>query len=273
MIPDRDWGLPLQRDEDLSKTVPGKFMTNLYAMASDRGNLPNRLVREFPKDSANRSKHPKFYIAQAKFGPDNKLGNPEPAAWVPTHNLLGTDASLNLQFVPTPLADVGTGSVQVDGKAQAAKLLHLAGGRLEEAYQLTDTEKQAIKQFVDSGGTVFVENVGGRSEFAVNIGNQLTGVFGAGISRLSSVDPVISGAGAGSGRSVAKLTYRKFSVINMGAGSRPRLGAITVDGRAAVIVSSEDVSLGALGVRHWGINGYHTDSARQILTNIILAAK
>jgi len=152
-------------------------------------------------------------------------------------------------------------------------VLHLAGGAFEADYELTEDEKQAIKSFVEAGGTVLVEGVGGRSEFAGNIAKQLTSVFGAAAARLTSVDPVMTGSAGAAGKSVSRVNYRRFSVINMEIGRSPRLSAINHDGRAAVIVTSEDLSLGALGVRHWGINGYQTESARQILTNIILAAK
>ncbi len=273
IMPDRDWGLPLQKDRDLTKSQPGQIMTNLYAMVSDRGSLPNRLVREFPTDSPNRSSHTKVYIGLAKFGPDNKMGNPEPAAWTAVRNILGTEGALNLQWATTPLSEIGGGTVEFDGQPQPIKLLHLAGSELDANYQLSEAEKQAIKAFVDGGGTIFLEGVGGRSEFAVNMERQLSEVLGAGGSRLSSVDPIISGAGGAAGRSVGTAVYRKFSIINMSAGTRPRLGAIMVNGRAAVVISSEDVSMGALGIRHWGVNGYQSQTARQILTNMILAVK
>ncbi len=273
LLPDRDWGLTLQKEEDLTKVLPGQLMTNIYAMVSDRGNLPNRLVREFPVDSGNRSQHPQVWIAQAKFGPEGKLGNPEPEAWTALANQLGADASLNLRWAPTPLSEIGDGSIEVDGEQKTVALLHLAGGPFEADYTLTEEEQQAIKSFVAAGGTVLVEGVGGRSEFAENMAKQLTPVFGAAASRINNVDPIITGSAAAAGKSVSKVNYRRFSVINMEIGTRQRLNAISQDGRAAVIISSEDLSLGALGVRHWGINGYQTESARQILTNIILSAK
>jgi len=273
LIPNRDWGLTLQKEEDLTKVLPGQLMTNLYAMVSGRGNLPNRLVREFPIDSGNRAQPPAVWVAQAKLGPEDTLGNPEPEAWRALANRLGADASLNLRWAEAPLAELGDGTIEVNEEQQTVSVLHLAGGAFEADYELTEDEKQAIKSFVEAGGTVLVEGVGGRSEFAENIAQQLTPVFGAAASRLTSVDPVMTGSAGVAGKSVSRVNYRRFSVIHMEIGQRPRLSAINHDGRAAVIVSSEDLSLGALGVRHWGINGYQTESARQILTNIILAAK
>lgn len=271
VMPDRDWGLPLQKEKNLGAVVPGQVMTNIYATVTDRGSLPNRLIHEFPVDSGNRDQHPAVWVAQAKFGPQNKLGNPEPASWTAVRNLLGTDAGLNVQWSQLPLSEVGGGTMQVQGAAQRIALLHIAGARLDQDHKLTDGEKAAIRDFVAGGGTVLVEGVGGRSEFAVNMASQLQDVFGAGASRLSSVDPVISGTAGVAGRSVGKVTYRRFSVIQ-GAKPRPRLGAISVGGRAAVIFSSEDLSQAALGIRHWGINGYEIDDARQILVNLLLAA-
>lgn len=279
LMPNRDWGLTLQKEQNLTGVVPGQLMTNIYAMVSGRGTLPNRLVREFPEPAADRGGHPEAWVAQARFGTDGELGNPEPAAWTPIANLLGDKGGLNLQWAETPLAEVGAGTLQIDEdddddeqEAKDIRLLHLAGGAFEEDHELTDAERDAIKTFVEAGGTVLVEGVGGRSEFAANMAKQLANVFGSSESSIIRVDPVISGDAGAAGRSVSKVAYRRFSVVTMDVDTRPRLKAINVDGRAAVIFSSEDLSLGALGVRHWGINGYQPDSARQILINILLAA-
>ena len=53
---------------------------------------------------------------------------------------------------------------------------------------------------------------------------------------------------------------------------KPRLAAITVGSRPAVIFSHEDISLGLVGVRHWHVMGYEPFSARRLATNILLAA-
>jgi len=272
VMPDRDWGLTLQKETTLDKAVPGQIMTNIYATVSDRGNLPNRLVREFPADTGGRGNHAKVWVGMATFGQENKLGNIEPAAWTPIRNILGADAAVDIQWAPVKLADVGGGTMSVNDEQQTISVLHIAGASHEGDYQLTDAEKNAIKQFVEGGGTVFVEGVGGRSDFAEGIAKQLSALFGVGVSRMSSVDPIVSGSAAGAGRSVSKATYRRYSVIS-GIKPRTRLGAININGRSAVIFTNEDVSQGALGIRHWGINGYAPETARQIMINMILTAK
>jgi hypothetical protein len=55
-------------------------------------------------------------------------------------------------------------------------------------------------------------------------------------------------------------------------GFEPRLWTFTDCGRPAVIFSNYDLSTAALAVSHWGINGYATQSARRLLTNIALWA-
>ena len=52
-----------------------------------------------------------------------------------------------------------------------------------------------------------------------------------------------------------------------------RLLSINLDGRAALIASHEDLSLGVMGSRRWGVDGYDIDTARRLLTNILLFAE
>ena len=40
--------------------------------------------------------------------------------------------------------------------------------------------------------------------------------------------------------------------------------------RDAVIFSRFDLTLGIMGVNQWGILGYHPDTARRLMTNLVL---
>jgi len=69
------------------------------------------------------------------------------------------------------------------------------------------------------------------------------------------------------------VTYRAFSILNLGVDHVPRLAAYRINGRPALVVSHEDLSLGAMGLRRAGINGYSSESARNLLINLFLFAR
>ena len=72
--------------------------------------------------------------------------------------------------------------------------------------------------------------------------------------------------------SVRIIIADDHEVVRFGLRRRPTLAAIMRDERPAIIISHEDLSLGALGVRHRVINGYRPDSARNLLSNVLLYA-
>ena len=86
--------------------------------------------------------------------------------------------------------------------------------------------------------------------------------------------PVLDGAdeGLAGGEDNRRVVYRTYSVIHVAPRTTSRLAAFVVNDRPAVIISYEDLSLAVLGVRHWGINGYNTESARRLVSNMLLAA-
>ena len=73
------------------------------------------------------------------------------------------------------------------------------------------------------------------------------------------------------------VQYRPYAIQVLGPVRKPRLAAIHLADkggkfRPAVIFSREDLSLGMMGVRHYGIIGYSRESSRNIMTNIAIYA-
>jgi hypothetical protein len=55
-------------------------------------------------------------------------------------------------------------------------------------------------------------------------------------------------------------------------GNAPRLAAIMVNDRPGVIISDYDLSVSVLGCKQWSVNGFSTESSRQLMTNLVLWA-
>lgn len=92
------------------------------------------------------------------------------------------------------------------------------------------------------------------------------------ITPLAEQSAIYTGEGLGfEAHDNRRVTYSRFAQRQMGQSSDPRLQAITLDGRAAVIYSPEDLTAALAGCEHWGIFGYAPDSARELVANGVLA--
>ncbi len=231
---------------------------NLFALATDKGVLQNRLIPPFelPKKRVSSGE---VTVGRAKYD-----GNwlPEPAAWAIMGIALSNSAGTSITTSDVDLSSIGTSDL---------KFIHLAG---TAKYKLNNEERQAISDYVTKqNGTLFIETVGGQGEFAKDIEKQLAGVFKNPAVPLTSADKIISGQGLTGGKDCTRVKWRRRTVQLFKVGNRPRLAAILLDGRPAVIISREDISTGMMGIRHWHLNGYHPESARKLATNMLMSVK
>ena len=282
VLPQHDWGLAWQADRNLlapeSRRDTGRLTMNLFALATNRGVLPNRLESDFETRDADVQAQ-----GQVRIGIARHEGNwlIEPAVWDVAGNRLFNATGLEARTVGLPEvpalgeADDRGGGPVLDLSAIAdseVDLVHLQG---IEAVPLGSSEIDAIRRYVEGGGTVLVETVGGRGEFARDVERQLRGVFDTRRALpVGAEDPLLSGEQIG-GYDVGRISFRRYTTFRLGLPPEPRLRAMYVDDRQrpGVIFSDEDLSLGALGVRRWGIIGYAAEDARRLLTNIALTAR
>lgn len=250
----KDWGLAFQSEEGAKRSNVWLVAANLFVLATDRGVLENRLTKRF-ETRADRGKTADFPLGQARYN-----GNwlPEPLAHEPLATRVWNVAGLDLKPQPIDLASIGSSDL---------RLITLHG---TDKLALNDAQKQAIQQYVQNGGTLLIENVGGRSAFSVDLEKQLRATLGA-FTPLDRKDPIITGQGLEGGANCSVVAYRRFTVWNSPRfGPQPRFTAHYLNGRPAVIVSHDDLSLGVLDVRHWGISGYAPDAARHLMSNLVL---
>ena len=256
LISNTDLGKPWQSDENFNGNEIWKLTANLFTLVSDRGVLTNRLV-DIHEDKTGKASDA-FQLARVQYD-----GNwePEPLAWMPVANRLANTTGIDLQVGTVKIEDL------VSAKPQMA---HLAG---VEPVEFSDDQKKALVDYVKGGGTLLVETVGGRGTFSLEVDRQLRDLFGAPSLSLDDNHPIITGQGLKAGLNEQRVAFRRLALLNAGGRTNPRLQTFLVGDRPGVIFSHEDLSLGSLRARQYGISGYQADSARALLSNLIQYVK
>ena len=290
IMADTDWGYAFQSEEEPGKSAPWKLMTNIFAYASDKGVLNNRLVMPFERRKPGGNTE-RMVVGRPRYD-----GNwlPEPGAWSVLSDAIYNKTGITV--LPTPEREGETDAPdEAEGEEPTGligttqetpeelksvlsldqigesdlKLIHLTG---TDSITLTEDQVAAIRKYVGRGGTIIVETVGGQGDFSQEIERQLKDHFNGPAIRLTGYDPVISGHGLQGGYDNRRAAHRRYAVLKLMLEPRPNLFAFMVDEKPAIIFSHDDISLGALGARHWSIIGYQPESSRKIMTNIVLWA-
>ena len=180
--------------------------------------------------------------------------NPEPGAWAALQTSLG--GALTLNPTTTDLAEL---------PQSKAPLAHLGGAG---AVEWSEADAQAVRGYIDGGGTLLIESIGGDGEFSRAAMGLLRQAFPRDRLRPISLESsVVTGKGIG-GYDVSSVQLRDYAVRLIGNIDTPRLMAIVRNGKPVVLFSGEDLSTGMLGQRAWGVIGYRADTARKIAFNV-----
>lgn len=136
-----------------------------------------------------------------------------------------------------------------------------------EPHEFTAPEREAIDAFVGAGGVILFETAGGRGDFA----RAARGVCPeAPRSLLNS--RVITGRDLDGGTSLLRVSYRPYTRETIGGDTTPRLEGAIVNGQPRLLFSDFDLTFALLDQPRWQIAGYTPDSARTLMTNILLHA-
>ncbi|MHC4984613.1 MAG: DUF4159 domain-containing protein [Planctomycetota bacterium] len=190
--------------------------------------------------------------------------NPEPLAYERFTYLMGAQASTTVQVLgPVPIAQL----------TNQAKLAILTG---TDPVTFTDAEVQALKAFVENGGTLFIDFAGGSrppaveggSTFDTSVAALVDSMFDGKILKpLSHSSPIYSIPNA----VIDEVTYRMRTQLEIGE-SAPQLKAVLFDDRPGIIYSKYDITGGLVGYESFPVNGYSVESAFAMLRNIVLYA-
>ncbi len=221
--------------------------TNLFTIVTDRGHAPLRLAMPF-EHRGQRPVTGRVTIVRARYAQRDDHGIVEPQAWP-----VFADYFFNRTGVELSTRDVDLSSIGRVG----LPLVHLAG---VEPVKLSKSEHDAIKKYTDNGGTLLVESVGGHGEFAASIELQLTQSLAIPLVTLNHNSPPLKGVA---------IRHRRYVIEKNNNTPARRMSAFMIGNRPAVIVCRHDLSLGLLGVRHWGVAGYQRQTARELIAALV----
>ncbi len=209
------------------------------------------------------------YVAPPKRWPSEKLSvarihyagafDPEPGAVTQLRAVFARDHGIDL-------AVETVGPAELAGHQFALLTTTGEGG-------LSDEQALAIRDWVESGGTLWLDAAGGSPKAVQSAHAMLLKLFPDRTAvPLADDSPIITGVGLGpDAHDARRVGFSRFAKRQMGPVHTPRLQAVLIDGRPAVIYSPEDLTAALAGVGHWQVFGYDSESARKLLANGILA--
>ena len=183
--------------------------------------------------------------------------DPEPGGWRRLASALRNERQVALKVESVKL---GAGKL-----GEGKRLAHLTG---TTAFKLDAASRAELKKFVQSGGTLLIDAAGGSAAFADAADAEVKAMFPDAKPAILPVSHALYGGG---GAKLETVAYRPFAQKALaGAARGPRVAALTVGGRPAVLVSREDLSVGLVGQPVDGIIGYEPRSATDLVTRIVL---
>jgi hypothetical protein len=137
--------------------------------------------------------------------------------------------------------------------------------------ELSQRDGQAIRQWLENGGVIWIDAAGGFAEASDKATQMLQAIEPNAVTlRIERDHPILSGEGLRDGYDNRRVVYRRYTLRRTGPFGRPRLTGVDVNNRLAIIFSDEDITCGLAGLAHWGINGYSPTSARKLALNSAL---
>ncbi len=259
VVPANDVSETFQKND--SKQA-GEFhvATNIYFAASEMNRphprLADRATASTSLPSPTTQPQPSLTIVHA-LHEDN--WNPEPQALLSFSRWMAT-RGVDIRIIDSPLVAIH--------QIKPPPALVVVNGITE--HKFSDGERNALRQYLEGGGVAFFETPGGLGNFTASAEQMATELFHKPLTSLLR-HKIITGEGLPMAVNAAKAEYRPFAFQNFGTREiTPRLrGMIAKDGgEVQLLFSREDLSHALLDQPCWGVSGYTTQSARELLCNI-----
>lgn len=251
----RDQGEDLQANR-VGRSEAFDVLSNIYLYAVSLNARRNRLESNYIVPAEDLTPSRSIRVARLAHGGTH---DPEPGAMRQLAAMMAQEHDVAVEHEtldPTALSDQSLALMTTLGDAE------LSGAQIE-----------AIRDWIDRGGTLWLDAVGGSRAAVENARELLDQLAPDTAARpLSSRSPVITGDGIENGYDNRRTGYRYFALREMGPVTTPRLQAVQINDRPAIIFSPEDLTAGLAGLEHWGIFGYDVRAARQFFANAILEA-
>lgn len=248
-----DLSLAWQGRSTKTKRSAFEIGTNVFVYASGKPDLRNRLDSPYipaPPESAQRP----FPLAALTYDGN---WNPEPAAWFRMSRYLQWEGGPALAIRPIPVQQIAPG---------AAPMATLTG---TDAHNFSQPEIAALRAYVQGGGTLLIDSVGGDNAFTRSVREKLLpAAFADGIEQPLPPDhPLFKDLKAGLANT-SPVRLRAYAVEHLGQVA-PAIRLIKV-GNGYVVFSTLDLTSGLLGTNTWGIVGFETQSAEKFAKNLVL---
>jgi hypothetical protein len=240
----------LTRPWQLNTTYTGKRFfdqaVNLLLYITDKGQLRNRAQTHWLAPVPVPDSRPIRVVRLSHAGNDN----PEPLAWERFKRLMARDEGLRIEV---------SGPTSVD-KLDGAHLAVLSG---TAAFQMNRQQRGKLKEYIESGGTLLIEAMGGSDAFARSGQKLIDQLYGRPVQALSETDKLYRLPG----REIKRLELRHGQVFQ---GSYPSLYTIRREDREVIYLSKHDLTSGLLGVPILRCEGYEPEAAKTLLRNLLL---
>lgn len=255
LLPQGDLARTWQTQTLAGREEHWQLISNLFLYGADQTNLRRRGESHWVARNDSITAVRKVSLARLKYA-----GNwdPEPGGWRRLTALLHNRNRLDVEV---SAVDLGGDSLD------AFKLAHLTG---TGGFKLDEPARQKLRAFLDAGGTLLMDAAGGSSEFATAMEREAAALIpDAPVIPLQRDHPMLKLAGA----EIKTFGYRPHAARMLGSlKNEPRLKAIELKGRIAIVLSREDLSAGLVGQPVDGIVGYDPATATEIVSRIVLYA-
>ena len=262
IMPKADWGMTFQKDTkpDPDKTKAWRNIINIYGVVTDRGELTPRLSSPWVGKSGKAATGTiKVFVPQWE---DAAGKSHEHDVYKVMKNVMHNATGRTLDVQKLPLTELA---------AADPALVHMMG---VNAVSLSEAERNAVQAYVQSGGTILIENLGGTGKFATSIRDQLNPLFPGSEDKVNTRSDIITGRNLPEGAtSNRRVVFRRLVIERSNPDGRLTLRGWEKNKRYPVLLSYEDLSLGMLGAKQYGINGYSVESSRNLMINILLDAE
>jgi hypothetical protein len=183
--------------------------------------------------------------------------DPEPLALERFRIKMADECGIRVRRVVVDIAKLGS---------SRAGLAFLTGTGV---LSLSSGQRRALRDFVTGGGTLLINAAGGGKEFHETAVRTVEGMFGSG---AIGDFPATSNILCLPGMEISGTDYTLAAGRRLGGACAPRLRAVCIGGRPAVIISREDITCGLVGFKSGTVDGYSPKSAWQLMRNITLCA-
>jgi hypothetical protein len=244
-----------------------QIAANIFLYAVDKQNLRYK-GQTYIVHAAGKPAQRTVKVARLDHGAN---WDPEPGGWrrlaAVMHNQHKTDLSVQA---------IKLGEGKLD---KSFAIAHLTG---TAKFTLSAPARAEIKKYIEGGGTLLIDSAGGYMEFAQSAEAEMKDMFPD--NKVPRTPLPINHPVFSSGYRIEEVDYRSYAKkLGLGNLRTPRLRGIEINGRTAVFLSDEDLSVGLVGQPIDGINGYvpfgvkHQEGkiragATEIVSNIILYA-